>query len=123
MRPTVDVGSGRKSENRIASGAQCIAKRCGVVGFYQVLRLLVPSGGRPSAISRALTPPSVADLSLRDIRTQPGGLTPGTEPNNDPPPVRMNSATRFRKSGLSLIELLVVLTIIAAISALITTSV
>jgi prepilin-type N-terminal cleavage/methylation domain-containing protein len=142
MRPTVEARLGFEDQSSKNPGSGRIAKRYGIARF----RLSV---------------------SPRDSRTQPGVLTPGTDPKNAPPqrggrvdisqianslylqrpvcrlframpyvdtypglkpraesynPFGINSI-RFRTAGLSLIELLVVLTIVALISALITTSV
>jgi prepilin-type N-terminal cleavage/methylation domain-containing protein len=198
MRPTVETRLGFEDQPSKNPDSRRIAKRYGIVGTFQRLRNFLPLGG----CSRAV--PALA--SRRDLRTQPGVLTPGTDPKNAPPqrggrvdisqipnslylqrpicrpfsnpnplrgcnsdlaqyfhtspnqphfsstrtrtilmrlvrampyvdtypglkpraesynPFGINSI-RFRTAGLSLIELLVVLTIVALIAALITTSV
>jgi len=149
MRPTVETRLGFEDQPSKNPDSGRIAKRYGIARF----RLSV---------------------SRRDSRTQPGVLTPGTDPKNAPPqrggrvgisqipnslhlqrpicrpfsssnPLRgcntdlaqyshtpilqphfsstRTISIRWRTAGLSLIELLVVLTIIALIAALITTSV
>jgi prepilin-type N-terminal cleavage/methylation domain-containing protein len=155
MRPTVESRLGFENRHREISGSGCNAKRC---NRSKSLCAAVRSGSALNKVSR------------RDVRIQPGVLSPGTDQKNDLPhregravgppgkqipnsrgirdfvcrpfravsimdrypglkpraeschPFGINSV-RFRTAGFSLIEMLVVVTIIAAIAALITTAV
>ncbi len=171
MRPTGRKWLGHEKHHCVNSVSERIARRCE--------RIRRCPAWRKSRLAGASLDQG---LSRRDLRTQPGVLTPGSDSKNNPPqrggrvgaaraelPTEGNSCTkicrpfppsslipelrrtgrarlnvdvcpglkpraesynpcgtktvRFRSAGLSLIELLVVLTIIAAISALITTSI
>ena len=171
MRPTGRKWLGHEKRPANISTHERIAKRCERIRRCPAWRKSRWAGASPDR-----------GLSRRDVRTQPGVLTPGTDPKNNPPqpggrvdaartdlPPEGNFRTKiyrpfprsslipelrrtgrarlnvdvfpglkpraqsynpfgiktcsYRSAGLSLIELLVVLTIIAAISALITTSV
>jgi prepilin-type N-terminal cleavage/methylation domain-containing protein len=155
MRPTVESRLGFENKLIRNPGGRRIARRC---------------DGSESLCSVVRSDSALSKVSRRDVRTQPGVLTPGTDQKNDPPhrggrtvgplgkqvpnsrgirdfvcrpfravsimdrypglkpraeschPFGINSV-RFRTAGFSLIEMLVVVTIIAAIAALITTAV
>jgi|HubBroStandDraft_6_1064221.scaffolds.fasta_scaffold194077_3 prepilin-type N-terminal cleavage/methylation domain-containing protein len=121
MRPTGRKWLGHEKRHCVNSASERIARRCGMLVFDSLLKDSERSGTRRclslSNMSR-LVLRSQDDEGGRDYRTQPGVLTPGTVSKSNPP-----QRGGRRIAGLSLIELLVVLTIIAAISALITTSV
>src|SRR5260370_42434156 len=172
MRPTGRKWLGHEKQHCVNSVSERIARRCGMPVFYSLLK-----DSERSRTRRCLSLSNMSRLVLRsqddeggrDVRTQPGVLTPGSDSKNNPPQrggrvdgaradlppegdfrtkiyrpfrARLNvdvfpglkpraqsynpfgiRTFSYRSAGFSLIELLVVLTIIAAISALITTSV
>ena len=118
MRPTGRKWLGHEKQPSNISVRERIAKRCEGTWRYQLGWISGRAGARPARLDSPKSYRDLPDLSRRDYRTQPGVLTPGTVSKSNPP-----QRGGRRIAGLSLIELLVVLTIIAAVSALITTSV
>jgi prepilin-type N-terminal cleavage/methylation domain-containing protein len=71
MRPTVEASRlGLENRHRKISGRGCNAKRC---------------NRAKSTYSAVRSDPALNKVSRRDVRTQPGVLTPGTDQRNDPP--------------------------------------
>src|ERR1700739_1808557 len=70
MRPTVESRLGFENKLIRNPGGRRIAKRC---------------DGSESLCSVVRSDSALSKVSRRDVRTQPGVLTPGTDQKNDPP--------------------------------------
>jgi prepilin-type N-terminal cleavage/methylation domain-containing protein len=142
MRPTVETRLGFEDQSSKNPGSRRIAKR------YEIARFRLSVSRRDSRSQPAVLTPGTdpknappqpggtVDISrfpnslylqrpiCRPFRAMPYGIaSPGLKPRTQSYNPFGISSIRFRTAGLSLIELLVVLSIVALISALITTSV